>query len=371
MRPPIEAPASARSVAGEIAASTWVMSSVTTKAFRWIGVDRVREVHDHRVVAVRAQGLEEVLAIEERVELVPVHRVVVVEPLEDDDRIGERRVAGGEVDIGVAGAVAAAVGNGRGDVQRVVRGGRHERRDVEVEGRMERAIRTRCTEPDELPSRRGVANSALGAEGHRYIAEPVGEVDLDRRRRRRIVGQVGRGAEREGHCGALVDGLPERRRSEDPLSDERIAAAAPEREPPVARDERAGCERVAADPLVAEVHDRDRHAAARERRPGARLDRGEGRPARRGERCPRHLVRHLLPGGEGRRRRVLSAVVLCDAREGERAIVEDAGRDARGGDVGEEAGELICGAPGRGRGPGHHEGGDEEREDQMDRSPAA
>jgi len=57
-------------------------------------VGGVGEVEHHRVVAARAQALDHALLVEQRVELVPVHRVVDVEALDGDHRVGDLRVAG-------------------------------------------------------------------------------------------------------------------------------------------------------------------------------------------------------------------------------------------------------------------------------------
>ena len=57
-------------------------------------VGRVGEVEHDRVVAARAQVLDQVLLVEQRVELVPAHRVVDVEALGHDDRVRDVPVPG-------------------------------------------------------------------------------------------------------------------------------------------------------------------------------------------------------------------------------------------------------------------------------------
>ena len=63
-----------------------------------MGTVALREVEHHGIEPVAAQGLEQVLLVEQGVELVPGHGVVQFESLDDDGGVLDRGVARGQID---------------------------------------------------------------------------------------------------------------------------------------------------------------------------------------------------------------------------------------------------------------------------------
>jgi hypothetical protein len=95
-------------------------------------IGRIRKVEHHRVVAARTQILEQILLVQKRVELIPVHRIVDVEAFQHDGRARELRVLVGQINEGAAGGGAAVVGLRARERDGVVGSGRDQRAHFEV-----------------------------------------------------------------------------------------------------------------------------------------------------------------------------------------------------------------------------------------------
>jgi len=166
------------------------------------------EVQDHRVVSGRAQVLEQVLLVQQRVEFGPVVGVVEVEALDHDHRTGDLGMTVGEVDEGLAAGGAAVVRDARGQRPDLGRRRRVEGDDVEGEtGPADLASRVGQAQADLLAAGGGVAGRDGIVRRDGAQAGAVVQVDGDQGR---TVGQQQVAGEDEAQVGAVVGDRIER-----------------------------------------------------------------------------------------------------------------------------------------------------------------
>ena len=307
----------------------------------------VGEVEHHGVEAVGAERLDQVLLVQQGVQLVPAHRVVEVEPLDDDHRVHELRAPRRQVDVGVARCVLAREGHARRHVQRVVRRRRRERRHLEGGARLgHRAVGAGEPRLQGARARLRVAHAHALAEADRPEAPAVGEVD-EQPARGAPLEEAPLGVQREQHVPTPVGPRHERRHRRRPRPHERRGGAG--LEPAVREAQRAVGACVRAHALEGAVEERERDHARPPRRAHVRAERGEVGPRRGRERGAPQLVPGLPPargvhhGSRGR------AVEGLDAGERQHPVVEHAGAHERFERT-QGLGERGAGRPVEGRG---------------------